>query len=101
MPAKPAPTIRMRFMVVCLRVEVASALRSVYWSIDELVRYASTACAHDELRVRGQPLEKRCAGNVMLVLPNRCPAKRQRVAFEATEQEPSTREPVHIVGAEH
>ena len=37
----------------------------------------------------------------MLVLPNRCPAKRQRVAFEATEQEPSTREPVHIVGAEH
>jgi hypothetical protein len=56
---------------------------------------------NDELRVRGQPLEKRFAGNVMLVLPNRWAAKRQRVALEATEQEPSTREPAHIVGAEH
>jgi hypothetical protein len=36
----------------------------------------------------------------MLVLPKRSATKRQRVAFEATEQEPSTREPTHIVGAE-
>src|SRR5687768_14875293 len=56
---------------------------------------------NDELRVRGQPLEKRIAGNVMLVQPKRSATERQRVAFEATEQEPSTREPTHIVGAEH
>jgi hypothetical protein len=45
---------------------------------------------NDELRVREQLLEKRFAGNVMLVLPDRCPAERQRVAFEATEPELST-----------
>ena len=55
---------------------------------------------NDELRVRGQPLEKRFAGDVVLVLPKRSATKRERVAFEATEQEPSTREPTHIVGAE-
>jgi hypothetical protein len=36
----------------------------------------------------------------MLVSPKRSATERQRVAFEATEQEPSTREPTHIVGAE-
>jgi hypothetical protein len=56
---------------------------------------------NDELRVRGQPLEKRFAGDVMLVLAKRSATERQWVAFEATEQEPSTREPTHIVGAEH
>ena len=55
---------------------------------------------NDELRVRGQPLEKRFAGNVMLVLSKRSATERQRVAFEATEQERSAREPTHIVGTE-
>jgi hypothetical protein len=36
----------------------------------------------------------------MLVLPKRRVTKRQRVAFEATEQEPSTREPTHVESAE-
>jgi len=36
----------------------------------------------------------------MLVLPKRSATKRQRVAFEATEQERSAREPTHIVGTE-
>jgi hypothetical protein len=54
---------------------------------------------NDELLVRGQPLEKWFAGDVMLVLPKRSATERQRVAFEAAEQEPSTREPTHIVGA--
>src|SRR5688572_20515486 len=56
---------------------------------------------NEELRARGHPLETRTAGNVMLVQPKRSATKRQRVAFEATEQEPSTREPTHVVGAEH
>ena len=37
----------------------------------------------------------------MLVSSKRRATERQRVAFEATEQEPSTREPTHIVGAEN
>jgi len=36
----------------------------------------------------------------MLVLSKRSATERERVALEATEQEPSTREPTHIVGAE-
>ena len=36
----------------------------------------------------------------MLVQPKRSATQRQRVAFEATEQELSAREPTHIVGAE-
>src|SRR5215470_3829203 len=35
----------------------------------------------------------------MLVSPERTPADRQRVAFEAPEQEASAGEPAHIVGA--
>src|SRR5215470_19677892 len=35
----------------------------------------------------------------MLVSPERTPADRQRVAFEAPEQETSAGEPAHIVGA--
>jgi hypothetical protein len=54
----------------------------------------------DELRVRGQPLEKRFAGDVVLVYPKRSATERQRVAFEAPEQERSAREPTHIVGTE-
>ena len=36
----------------------------------------------------------------MLVVSQLSATKRQRVALEATEQEPSTREPTHVVGAE-
>jgi hypothetical protein len=53
-----------------------------------------------KLRVRGQPLENLFGGDVMLVLPKRSATEGQRVAFEATEQERSTREATHIVGAE-
>jgi len=38
--------------------------------------------------------------DVMLVSSKRSATERQRVAFEATDQESSTREPTHIVGAE-
>ena len=55
---------------------------------------------NDELRVSGQPLENPFGGDVMLVLSKRSATKRQRVAFESTEQERSAREPTHIVGAE-
>jgi hypothetical protein len=54
----------------------------------------------DELRVRGQPLEERFAGDVKLVVAQPSATKRQRVAFEATEQERSAREATHIVGTE-
>jgi hypothetical protein len=53
-----------------------------------------------KLRVRGQPLESLFGGDVMLVVPERSATERQRVAFEATEQERSTRQPPHIVSAE-
>jgi hypothetical protein len=53
------------------------------------------------LRVRGQPLKNLFGGDVMLVLSKRSATERQRVAFEAAEQERSTREPTHIVGAEN
>ena len=53
-----------------------------------------------KLGVRGQPLENLFGGDVMLVSSKRSAPKRQRVTFEATEQERSTREPTHIVGAE-
>src|SRR5260370_8160361 len=36
---------------------------------------------------------------MVLVSPERTPAECQRVAFEAAEQEASTREPAHVVGA--
>ena len=36
---------------------------------------------------------------MVLVSPERTPADRQRVAFEAAEQEATTREPAHVVGA--
>jgi hypothetical protein len=53
-----------------------------------------------KLRVRGQPPENLFGADVMLVLSKRSATVRQRVAFEAAEQELSTREPTHIVGAE-
>ena len=56
---------------------------------------------NDELRIRGQPLEHLFGGDVMLVLSKRSATERQRVAFEATEQERSAREPTHIVRAEN
>jgi hypothetical protein len=55
---------------------------------------------NDELRVHRQTLEKRLAGNVMLVMSKRSATERQRVAFEATEQERSAREPTHVVGTQ-
>jgi hypothetical protein len=36
----------------------------------------------------------------MLVLPERSSTERQRVAFEAAEQEMSPGEPAHVVGAD-
>ena len=39
-------------------------------------------------------------GDVVLVLAKRSATERQRVAFEASEKQLSTREPTHIVGAE-
>jgi hypothetical protein len=53
-----------------------------------------------KLRVRGQPPENLFGADVMLVLSKRSATVCQRVAFEAAEQELSTREPTHIVGAE-
>jgi hypothetical protein len=53
-----------------------------------------------ELRIRGQPLDNLFGGDVMFVLSKRSATKRQRVAFEATEQQRSAREPTHIIGTE-
>jgi len=60
-----------------------------------------TPAAGPSLRgVEGQRLQKLLGGNMVLVSPERTPAERQRVAFEAAEQEASTREPAHVVGAD-
>jgi hypothetical protein len=53
------------------------------------------------LRVHGQPFQKLLGGDVVLVVPKRTTTERQWVAFKATEQEPSTGERTHVVGAEH
>jgi len=50
--------------------------------------------------VEGQRLQKLLGGNMVLVSPERTPTERQRVAFDAAEQEASTREPAHGVGAD-
>lgn len=49
--------------------------------------------------VESQRLQKLLGGDMVLVSPERPPTERQRVAFEATEQEASTGEATHVVGA--
>ena len=59
-----------------------------------------TPAAGPSLRaVEGQRLQKLLGGDMVLVSPERTPTERQRVAFDAAEQEASTREPAHVVGA--
>src|SRR5258705_6226058 len=91
------------------QASVQTAMRAVRGSFPIWVKVmadspSARGAFHEDSRalrgVEGQRLQKLLGGNMVLVSPERTPAERQRVAFEAAEQEASTREPAHVVGAD-